>query len=182
MKLLLRLKDFRFQCYESGTQEQIDPSCEMTASKLQFFNSGRKLCRWKCTAVNASPTSRRPKRPTRENIASIAATSVCMLTFHGIQSHEKIVSLLVWTHLKTLFLISSWLMIVSVWLMFNEQRQFGGLIYGAEIVIIYNLLYWKVASLHSLPTLCTFCWTIQVKLMNKYKYCKMHDINVVLFN
>ncbi|TNN64387.1 Zeta-sarcoglycan [Liparis tanakae] len=45
MILLLRLKDFRFQLYESGTQELIGPSCEMTTSKWKYFNSGRKLCR-----------------------------------------------------------------------------------------------------------------------------------------
>ncbi|TNN57313.1 hypothetical protein EYF80_032502 [Liparis tanakae] len=38
MKLLIRLKDFRFQRYESGTQELIGPSCEMTASKCRYFS------------------------------------------------------------------------------------------------------------------------------------------------
>ncbi|TNN40421.1 hypothetical protein EYF80_049408 [Liparis tanakae] len=33
MKLLIRLKDFRLQRYESVTRELIGPSCEMTASK-----------------------------------------------------------------------------------------------------------------------------------------------------
>ncbi|TNN74440.1 hypothetical protein EYF80_015399 [Liparis tanakae] len=40
--LPLRLKDFRLQHYESGTQELIGPSCETTASKLKYFNSGRR--------------------------------------------------------------------------------------------------------------------------------------------
>jgi len=62
MKSLLRLEDFRFQRDESGTQELIGPSCEMTASKLKYFNSGRKLRRWKRAAVNASATSRRPEK------------------------------------------------------------------------------------------------------------------------
>jgi len=65
MKLLLRLKDFCFGRYESGTQEPIGPSCEMTASKLKYFNSGRKLRRWKtrrCKRVAhiAPPQTRRP--------------------------------------------------------------------------------------------------------------------------
>jgi len=60
MKLLLRLKDFRFQRDESGTQEPIGPSCEMTASKWKYFNSGRKLCRCKRVAHIASPQTRRP--------------------------------------------------------------------------------------------------------------------------
>jgi len=50
MKLLLRLKDFHFQRYESGTQEPIGPSCEMTASKLKYFISGRKSRRCKRVA------------------------------------------------------------------------------------------------------------------------------------
>jgi len=45
MKLLLRQEDFRFQRYKSGTQELIGPICEMTASKLKYFNSGQKLRR-----------------------------------------------------------------------------------------------------------------------------------------
>jgi len=32
----------------------------MTASKLKYFNSGRKLCRWKRVAHIASPQTRRP--------------------------------------------------------------------------------------------------------------------------
>ncbi|TNN73489.1 hypothetical protein EYF80_016279 [Liparis tanakae] len=62
MKLLLRLKDFRFQRYERRTQEPIGPSCEMTASKLKYFNLGRKLCRCKCVAHIASPQTRRPDK------------------------------------------------------------------------------------------------------------------------
>jgi len=49
-----------FQRYESGTQELIGPSCEMTASKLKYFNSGRKWCRWKRVGHIASPQTRRP--------------------------------------------------------------------------------------------------------------------------
>jgi len=59
MMLLWRLKDFRFQRYESGTRELIGPSCEMTASKLKYLNSGRKLRRWKRVAHIASPQTRR---------------------------------------------------------------------------------------------------------------------------
>jgi len=58
MKLLLRLKDFRFQRYESGTQELIGPSCEMTASKLKYFNSGSE----NCAAGNTALETRRPHR------------------------------------------------------------------------------------------------------------------------
>jgi len=75
MKLLLRLKDFRFQRYESGTQELIGPSSEMTASKLKYFNSRRKM--------------RRCKRVARENVASLAATRICMLTFMGFGRSKK---------------------------------------------------------------------------------------------
>jgi len=71
MKLLLRLKDFPFQRYESGSQELFGPSCEITTSKLKYFNSGQKLRRWKRKAVNASPTSRRPKRAARINITRL---------------------------------------------------------------------------------------------------------------
>jgi len=52
-------------------------------------------------AENAPLSTRRPKRAAWKNIASIAATRICTLTFHGIRSREKIVSLLVWTHLKS---------------------------------------------------------------------------------
>jgi len=52
MKLLLHLKDFRFQCYESGTQELIGPSCEMTASKLKYFQN--------CATGNAPLETRGP--------------------------------------------------------------------------------------------------------------------------
>jgi len=63
MKLLLRLKDFRFQRYESGTRELFGPSCEMTASKLKYFNSGRKLRRWKRVGHIASPQTPQTRRP-----------------------------------------------------------------------------------------------------------------------
>jgi len=78
-----------------ATQELIGPSCEMIASKLKYFNERQQLRRSKRAAVNASPTLRRPKHPARKNVASIAATRGCTLTFHGIRSSEKIASLLV---------------------------------------------------------------------------------------
>jgi len=66
--LLLRLKDFRFQRYQSGTQELIGPSCEMTASKLKYFNSGRKLRRCKCVAHIASPQTPQTRRPEKYRV------------------------------------------------------------------------------------------------------------------
>jgi len=63
MKSLLRLKDFRFQRYESGTQEPIGSSCEMTASKLKYFNSGRKLHRCKRVAHITSPQTPQTRNP-----------------------------------------------------------------------------------------------------------------------
>jgi len=45
------------------TQELIGPSCEMTASKLKYFNSGRKLRRWKRVAHIASPQMPQTRRP-----------------------------------------------------------------------------------------------------------------------
>ncbi|TNN62134.1 hypothetical protein EYF80_027624 [Liparis tanakae] len=42
--LLLRLKDFRFQRYESGTQELIGPSCEMTASNSDYLREMLQMC------------------------------------------------------------------------------------------------------------------------------------------
>jgi len=54
------------------TQDLIDPSCEIIASKFKYFNLGRK--------------PHRLKRAARKNVAAIAiaATHVCTLTFHGI--------------------------------------------------------------------------------------------------
>jgi len=47
------------QRYESRTQELIGPTCEMTASKLKYFNSGRKLRRCKRVAHITSTQTRR---------------------------------------------------------------------------------------------------------------------------
>ncbi|TNN55738.1 hypothetical protein EYF80_034038 [Liparis tanakae] len=62
MKLLLHLKDFRLQRYESGTQELIGSSCEMTSSKLKYFNS---LKTHRCKRVDhiASPQTPQTRRP-----------------------------------------------------------------------------------------------------------------------
>jgi len=48
--------------------------------KVEIFQLGVKIVPLK---------TRRPKRTARKNIASIAATRVCTLTFHGIRSREK---------------------------------------------------------------------------------------------
>jgi len=119
MKLLLRLKDF--QRYESGTskrcycvhhiivllvliQQRRDsddarsnsradwPELRDYRLKVEIFQLGVKIAPLK---------TRRPHCVARKNVASIPATSVCTLTFHGIRSREKIASLLVWTHLNT---------------------------------------------------------------------------------
>ncbi|TNN79472.1 hypothetical protein EYF80_010286 [Liparis tanakae] len=115
MKLPLRLKDFRLQHYESGTskrcycvhniivrlvliQQRRDsndarsnsradwPELRDYRHKVEIFQLGAKIAVLK---------TRRPKRAARKNIATIAATHVCTLTFHGIRSREKIALLLV---------------------------------------------------------------------------------------
>jgi len=67
----------------------MDPKGKSRADWPELRDYRLKVRGKNCAAENAPPTFRRPKRATRKNIASIAATRVCTLTFHGIRLREK---------------------------------------------------------------------------------------------
>jgi len=82
MKLPLRRKDFRLQLRERNTRADW-PELRDDRLKVEIFQLGAKI---------VPLETRRPHRiapnAARKNIASIAATHVCTLTFHGIRSRE----------------------------------------------------------------------------------------------
>jgi len=111
MKLLLRLKDFRFQRYESGTSKRCycvhniivrfvlipqrrdndDARSDSRADWPELRDDRLKIEIFQLGARIAPLKTRRCKRATWKNIASIAATRVvCTLTFHGIRSRENL--------------------------------------------------------------------------------------------